>query len=78
MTEGLKVSEPVDGAANEEEIALPRGLLEAVALFEDCPELVEIFGRSFVATYRAIKQAEFETFMQVISPWEREYLLLNV
>ena len=35
-------------------------------------------GRRFVTTYRAIKQAEFETFMQVISPWEREYLLLNV
>ena len=47
-------------------------------LFEDCEELVEIFGKRFVATYRAIKQAEFETFMQVISPWEREYLLLNV
>ena len=72
------VAEPVAGAANEEEIALPRGLLEAVALFEDCEELVEIFGTRFVATYRAIKQAEFETFMQVISPWEREYLLLNV
>ena len=36
------------------------------------------FGEHFVNTYRAIKQAEFETFMQVISPWEREYLLLNV
>ena len=51
---------------------------EAVALFEDCEELVDIFGRSFVSTYRAIKQQEFETFMRVISPWEREYLLLNV
>ena len=49
-----------------------------MALFEECEELVEIFGKRFVATYRAIKQAEFETFMQVISPWEREYLLLNV
>ena len=64
--------------ANEQEIALPRGLLEAVALFEDCEELVEIFGKRFVGTYRAIKQAEYETFMEVISPWEREYLLLNV
>ena len=78
MTRGHSVAEPVAGAANDEEIALPRGLLEAVALFEDCEELVEIFGRRFVATYRAIKQAEFETFMEVISPWEREYLLLNV
>ena len=50
----------------------------AVALFEECDELVDLFGKSFVSTYRAIKQAEFETFMRVISPWEREYLLLNV
>jgi glutamine synthetase len=78
MEQGLMVSDPVSGAANEEDMALPRGLLEAVALFEQREELVEIFGRRFVATYRAIKQAEFETFMQVISPWEREYLLLNV
>jgi glutamine synthetase len=78
MVEGLMVSDPVAGAANEAEIALPRGLLEAVALFEESEELVQIFGRRFVASYRAIKQAEFETFMQVISPWEREYLLLNV
>jgi len=78
MTEGLKASEPVSGGANDEEVVLPRGLLEAVALFEECEELVEIFGQHFIATYRAIKQAEFETFMQVISPWEREYLLLNV
>ena len=78
MTRGDTVGDPVSGAANDDEIALPRGLLEAVALFEDCEELVEIFGKRFVATYRAIKQAEFETFMEVISPWEREYLLLNV
>src|SRR6185312_1628516 len=78
MTEKLTVTDPVTGSANEADIALPRGLLEAVALFEECEQLVEIFGKRFVATYRAIKQAEFETFMQVISPWEREYLLLNV
>jgi len=78
MREGLMVSDPVSGAANEEEISLPRGLLEAVALFEDSEELIDIFGKRFVGTYGAIKRAEYETFMQVISPWEREYLLLNV
>ena len=36
------------------------------------------FRRGFVRTYRAIKETEFETFMRVISPWEREYLLLSV
>ena len=39
---------------------------------------VEIFGESFVRTYRAIKETEYETFMGVISAWEREYLLLSV
>lgn len=78
MVGNIACDEPVSGGANLDEIDLPRGLLEAVALFQDCEELVDIFGRGFVGTYRAVKRAEFETFMQVISPWEREYLLLNV
>jgi glutamine synthetase len=78
LVEGLTPEEPVEGSAYTLDFGLPRGLLEAVALFEECEELTDIFGKAFVATYRAIKQAEFETFMRVISPWEREYLLLNV
>jgi glutamine synthetase len=79
LSEALKVTDPAaEGAANDDVIDLPRGLLEAVALFEECEPLVKILGKPFVSTYTAIKKAEFETFMQVISPWEREYLLLNV
>jgi glutamine synthetase len=78
MTGGINPGDPVEGSAYDLDFGLPRGLLEAVALFEESEELVEIFGNSFSSTYRAIKQAEFETFMRVISPWEREYLLLNV
>jgi glutamine synthetase len=69
---------PVTTSVNEDEIELPRGLIEAVALFEANDMLREILGDPFVSTYAAIKKAEFETFMEVISPWEREYLLLNV
>jgi len=78
MTGGLTPSEPIAGSAYDLPFGLPRGLLEAVKLFEECEEIAEIFGTGFVSSYRAIKQAEFETFMRVISPWEREYLLLNV
>ncbi|MCC2110997.1 MAG: glutamine synthetase [Hyphomicrobiales bacterium] len=78
MMQNLNPEEPIDGSSRDLPFGLPRGLLEAVALFEECDDLGEIFGRTFVATYRAIKQAEFETFMSVISPWEREYLLMNV
>ncbi|MEO9340062.1 glutamine synthetase family protein [Mesorhizobium sp. SB112] len=69
---------PMVKTANADEIDLPRGLLEAVDLFEGDEALRDALGGSFVATYAAIKRAEFETFMEVISPWEREFLLLNV
>jgi glutamine synthetase len=59
-------------------VELPRGLIEAVSLFEQDNELKALLGESFATTFAAIKRAEFETFMEVISPWEREYLLLNV
>ena len=78
MTDGLTPSDPIEGSAYDLPFGLPRGLLEAVQLFADSEDIADIFGNSFVQSYRAIKQAEFETFMRVISPWEREYLLLNV
>ncbi|MBA5778321.1 glutamine synthetase [Stappia sp. F7233] len=78
MTRNLTPDEPKTGYSSDVMHALPRGLLEAVALFGECEELIEVFGEKFVNTYRAVKQEEFETFMAVISPWEREYLLLNV
>jgi glutamine synthetase len=78
ITNKIKAEPPVLTTANADEIDLPRGLLEAVDLFEGDEELCALLGKSFAATYAAIKRAEFETFMEVISPWEREYLLLNV
>lgn len=69
---------PVATSVNRNEVELPRGLIEAVSLFEQDSELKALLGESFATTFAAIKRAEFETFMEVISPWEREYLLLNV
>lgn len=78
MLNRIECEAPVGTSVNEDEIELPRGLLEAVELFETDDILRDILGSQFVSTYAAIKKAEFETFMEVISPWEREYLLLNV
>ena len=78
MINKLEPDAPVGTTANEDEIDLPRGLLEAVELFEGDETLRQMLGVSFASTYAAIKKAEFETFMEVISPWEREFLLLNV
>jgi len=78
MTQGLTPSAPYEHDANQLGIALPRSLLESLALFEASEPLAEIMGPSFVAAYSRVKQAEYETFMRTISPWEREFLLLNV
>jgi glutamine synthetase len=78
LTRHLTPSEPTAGVARGDEFDLPVGLLEAVRLFEESEELAEVFGRAFVTTFAAVKRAEFATFMRVISPWEREFLLLNV
>ncbi|CAN7442075.1 glutamine synthetase family protein [Phenylobacterium sp. LjRoot225] len=78
MVAGLKPSAAVADDANAGGIALPRSLIDSLALMESCEPLVEILGPRFVAAYTRVKQAEYETFMQTISPWEREFLLLNV
>lgn len=57
---------------------LPTGLIEAIEMFQSDKLLREILGNRFINTYAAIKQQEYKTFMEVISPWEREYLLFNV
>jgi glutamine synthetase len=40
--------------------------------------LREVLGDRFIDVYSAIKELEHQEFMTVISPWEREHLLLHV
>ncbi|RLQ87234.1 glutamine synthetase family protein [Notoacmeibacter ruber] len=74
----VEPEEPTQESVNEGAIELPRSLLDAVSLFEEEQDFREILGREFITNYCGVKRGEFETFMQVISPWEREFLLLNV
>ncbi len=78
MVEGLKPTDPVEGSAYDTPIELPRGLFEALRLLNDCAPMVDALGPRFVTAYNSVKECEVETFMRVISSWEREYLLLNV
>lgn len=78
MKNKLNPREPVAGEAYHRPRALPRDLLAALDLFENCPEVTAILGEEFCALYKAIKRDEVETFLRVISPWERDHLLLNV
>jgi glutamine synthetase len=57
---------------------LPRSLDEAVNRLRSSDTVVQLLGEPFINAYTVVKQAEYEVFLQVISSWEREHLLLNV
>ena len=78
MTEQIKPGNPIDGDAYNHQTTLPHTLREAVDALLDCEPLREIFGDRFVRLYASIKHHEYNTFLNVISAWEREHLLLNV
>ncbi|MFD1157895.1 glutamine synthetase family protein [Roseovarius aestuarii] len=65
-----------DAYAGESEI--PQVLGDALDLFDAATDLHEILGPEFARVYSIVKRAEYDEFLQVISPWEREHLLVNV
>ncbi|OHX15232.1 glutamine synthetase [Chromobacterium amazonense] len=78
MREQLQPSDPLTGSAYEQPHQLPRHLDDAIDMLLRCKPLAELFGEHFVETYAAIKEAEYREYFDVISPWERRFLLLHV
>lgn len=78
MKKGLQPRQVQQGEAYEMPHALPRSLHTALDLFDKAPELIEVLGEEFSLVYKSVKRHEVEAFLEVISPWEREHLLLNV
>lgn len=77
MIEACKPAPPLGTSAYDEPFTLSRSLLEGLDLLRNCIVLQEVLGRRFSKAFSAVKEAEYETYMQVISSWEREHLLLN-
>jgi len=78
LMEKLEPGEPETGNAYKRPLELPRNLDVALARLEDSEAARRVLGNDFVHVYAAIKHMEFERFFEVISPWEREHLLLSV
>ncbi|MEE3358788.1 MAG: glutamine synthetase family protein [Pseudomonadota bacterium] len=74
----VRPSKQFRGDAYEGEGDIPRVLGQALDEFDEAKELHEILGPEFARVYSIVKRTEYEEFLQVISPWEREHLLLNV
>tara|TARA_Y100000590_G_scaffold469986_1_gene661144 strand:+ start:4843 stop:6231 length:1389 start_codon:yes stop_codon:yes gene_type:complete len=63
---------------NQDTTTLPTNVNESIQQFEQDRNINEIFGEKFVKTVVAMRKVEYLAYMEVVSPWEREYLLLNV
>jgi glutamine synthetase len=57
---------------------LPRSLGEALVTAARGSGPGRGAGRGFITVYTEVKEIEYAEFMKVISPWEREHLLLHV
>jgi glutamine synthetase len=78
LKEGRMPHPECTGDAYNSETDLPYNLGDALDLLEEDAALCEVLGREFCLVYDAVKRNEYKEFLQVISPWEREHLLLNV
>ncbi len=66
------------GSAYIDSEDIPATLGDALDLLEEDTALQEVVGVDFCKVYDSVKRNEYKEFLQVISPWEREHLLLNV
>lgn len=79
MVQNLSPTKAMEGNAYEStRYRLPRHILDAVAHFRSSADMREVLGEKFVSLYSDVKASEHDAYQQVISPWERQHLLLNV
>ncbi|MGR3984969.1 MAG: glutamine synthetase family protein [Gammaproteobacteria bacterium] len=78
MREEIAPKQAVTGNAYQVATTLPHTLREAVDELLGCKPLHALLGEDFVRLYSSVKRHEYNTFLSVISAWEREHLLLNV
>jgi glutamine synthetase len=78
LIEGKAPKPEFKGDAYDGDGDIPQVLGQALDLFDEATALHEVLGAEFARVYSIVKRAEYEEFLQVISPWEREHLLMNV
>jgi glutamine synthetase len=78
LKEGILPKPECVGDAYMNETDLPYNLGDALDLLEEDAALMDVLGHEFCGVYDSVKRNEYKEFLQVISPWEREHLLLNV
>jgi glutamine synthetase len=78
MIDELRPDKQFKGDAYEGDEDIPREMGAALDLFDEAKKMHEVLDPEFARVYSIVKRTEYEEFLHVISPWEREHLLLNV
>ncbi|AJE48241.1 glutamine synthetase family protein [Celeribacter indicus] len=78
LVEKVLPRDPYVGDAYDSAEGIPDTLAAALDLLEDATQIRDILGPDFCRVYTQVKRTENDAYLQVISPWEREHLLLNV
>lgn len=78
LTNGERPDSQYKGDAYDGEEAIPRDLATALDLLDNTHDIHPILGAEFIRVYSIVKRTEYDEFLQVINPWEREHLLPNV
>ena len=78
VMEEIEPSKAIEGSAYQLAVNLPRHLEDALLRLNRAKPLRELLGQRFVNVLTTVKESESRAYQQVISAWEREFLLLNV
>jgi len=78
MDEGLKPDKAIEGSAYDQPFSLHPFIYEAIKAMDASEAMRRMLGDQFVTLYCAVKNDECREFQQIVTPWEREVLLLNV
>ena len=78
IEEKIAPTEALQTSAYDMPYQLPRNIEQAIHELQGCQSLRQTLGGKFIDTFCAVKDKEYETFLRVISSWEREHLLLAV
>ena len=78
MQKSLQPTAPEDSNASNMQFNLPKNLSTAIDVLRDSESMPALMGNRFLQIYVAMKEDEYNEYFQVISPWERENLLLSV
>ena len=79
MEEKIKPTEATNHRANYTlDERLPLNIDAAIAAFEHSETLKKYFGQAFVKGFAETRKADYENYKNVISTWERNFLLTTV